>query len=249
MRSDTFIQAADWHVRHGIPCQDHVLVAGTNNVAVVADGCSSGEGSDYGAMAVARTVVSMSAALPLSQICQAGLTKWQEYAGATDSAMLATALRLEVSGGDAIFSAMGDGLGGVLDKDGGVWAWCIDWSNMPPYPWYTAMGQMGAWSQERSTGVLTIWQDGDVVETRLLDGNDPEVVIIAPSNWGSAWIGTDGWLTLGVNVPEIARQATAFKNKEGAFLKRRLGRWLQTLGKSGVYPTDDISMAAIQRET
>lgn len=250
MRSDTFVQAADWHVRQGIPCQDVALAAaGPTSVVVVADGCSRGEGSEYGALAVARTVVAMPSGLPLENLCQTGLRAWQGYVGAPNCAMLATAVRLEIVDHAATFSVMGDGVGGILAKDGTVWSWCIDWENMPPYPWYATMGRLEAWAQERPVGALTVWHESDVIETRVLDGANPEVILSAPDNWESAWIGTDGWLTLGVDVPELSRQATAFKNREGAFLKRRLGRWLQTLGKTGVFPSDDISMAAVLRET
>lgn len=255
MHTDTFVQAAEWHRRQGVPCQDSVLAQVKNKQAILAvsDGCSSGSGSEFGAQAVTRVLANEDWSLPLHRLAPL-LKPWKDLGQVQESAMLATALRCTVEqddggGLDATFECQGDGVGGMLLDDGSIWSWCTEWDNTPPYPWYENSDLQNQWMTQAKPGLLKIWKNDDLISTAELSPQNQKCTWIKPPmNWTAIWLGSDGWLTLGMTVPELAREVTSFKNKEGAFLKRRLSRMLATLSKQGVEPADDLGMVALIKE-
>lgn len=254
MHTDTFIQAADWHRRQGVPCQDSVYGEARDKAAVliVSDGCSSGAGSEFGAQAVSRVLANAHWRTDLGEV-GALLKPWRELGQVDNTAMLATALRCTVFETEwqtleAIFECQGDGVGGVLLEDGSTWSWCIEWDNTPPYPWYDNSELAEQWLSQAKPGVLKYWKNDELIMTQDIDPRNRSISILGPSKWKAIWLGTDGWLTLGMTVPALAKEVTAFKNTEGAFLKRRLGRMLTKLSKEGVEPSDDLGMVALIKE-
>lgn len=254
MHTDTFVQAAEWHRRQGVPCQDSAYgdAREKDAVLIISDGCSSGQGSEFGAQAVTRVLATSHWRTPLSEVGSL-LQPWKELGLVDDTAMLATALRCTVFETEwrsltALFECQGDGVGGMLLEDGSTWSWSLEWDNTPPYPWYDTSELATQWLAQAKPGILKYWQNEELIITQEIDPRNRSVSILGPAKWKAIWLGSDGWLTLGLSVPELAREVTAYKNTEGAFLKRRLGRMLSKLAKDGVEPGDDLSMVALIKE-
>lgn len=254
MHTDTFVQAADWHRRQGVPCQDSVYgeVSGVNAILAISDGCSSGSGSEFGAQAITRILATSHWRTPLQEVANK-LIQWKDLGKVDDGAMLATALRCTVDEDhdgdiDVTFDLQGDGIGGMLFEDGSTLSWCLEWNNTPPYLWYENSDLQKQWLAQAEPGVMRYWRNSELVQTIEVSPSDRRVWMKEAGDWKAIWLGSDGWLTLGLSVPEIAKEVTAYKNTEGAFLKRRLNRWLSSLSKKGIEPADDLSMVALIRE-
>ena len=253
-------------------CEDYALAGARDDgqpYAIVADGCSSSPDTDVGSRLLAH------AARRSLQLGHGRLDLgWAVRRAAACATLLdlpptcldATLLVATVGDGRIRVLVAGDGAVAARRRDSAVETWEVDCDGMPGYPSYALDG-------DRLSAYLT--QAGRRTVVRRLDGRCPEragadLVPAGPGRWrpgpdGLLWrleldpdrydtvvLLSDGCASFvdearePVPLAAVAAEVVAVKSGRGAFLRRRLRRFLKRAAARGWSHHDDLAAAAVR---
>lgn len=253
------------HLRGGMPCQDYALSRADPSfaAAVVSDGCSSGGNTDVGARLVAHSTLTSIIEVPTldersidrhshERDCRAMMALCLE-----PEDMLATSVYVAIWGDRSMSRIVGDGVTAAIHRDGRLVMNRIDWANNMPV--YRAYERVDGYRQfiiaHGGTGARAYAQH------IVAPGGDPEELIahhtVEDGLFGSCIdhdlrmyrylaVFSDGVTQVdGMDWRDVVAELMSFKSTEGAFVKRRMLRFLKDCQRHGKGPIDDIAMACI----
>ncbi|WP_050400456.1 protein phosphatase 2C domain-containing protein [Bradyrhizobium embrapense] len=251
------------HLRGGMPCQDYALSHTDSDffaAAIISDGCSSGGKTDVGSRVVAHSTLTAIIENPhldersIDRHCHDRDRRAMMALCLKPEDMLATSLYIAIWGDRAISRVVGDGVIAAVHRDGRLVMNKIDWANnMPVYRAYErrdnyrdfisahggpdALGfsqHVVSWDGEFSlphpveAGLVGTSIDHDLQMFRLIAVFSDGVTQVDGMDWR-----------------EVVTQLMSFKSTGGAFVKRRMLRFLKDCQAHGKGPIDDIAMACI----
>ncbi len=239
-------------------CQDYAR--STAGFAVLSDGCSSSAMSDVGARnlsnaAMLRNAVSAEAFDIDWVLRRAG--KAARYLGLAPSSLDATLLVAQWDKQDGLRCwAAGDGVIAVRHRSGRLSVWDIDDGPAPAYLSYQQDEKrlQSYWRQWGSSRRVTQFVDSQVVE--IVMESMTETYVFSRS-WPLAdveaiFLMSDGVKSFvdgnGEAVPlqKVVEQVCGIRSYKGAFVARRVGRFLKkTCVSRNWFHEDDISVAAL----
>ncbi|MCP1852884.1 MULTISPECIES: protein phosphatase 2C domain-containing protein [unclassified Bradyrhizobium] len=254
------------HLRGGLPCQDYALSksAPDHAIGVISDGCSSGGETDVGARVIARstfqaltlTVPRYFATFTVDDRCEILDDLAQSALGLEQSDMLATCGYVAATDRSLVVRLIGDGVI-AAKSDRELIMTRFDWAkNMPVYRAYADdkyagfIAAHGGEFVDAMTVTRHIRRDGVVTEKvipqPLYDFLRGLSDSISPRNYEFVAVFSDGVTQIdGMDWRDVVAQLMSFKSAEGAFVKRRMLRFLKDCQAHGKGPIDDISMACI----
>ncbi|MCP4352210.1 MAG: protein phosphatase 2C domain-containing protein [Desulfobacterales bacterium] len=239
-------------------CQDYVI-SGMTPVphVILADGCSSSDQTDTGARILthlARQYL-ISRCDDLEQIDYKHAGDWiirraemiAQQLGLNRSALDATLMIAFIIGCQARIMVYGDGVIGLVDYKGRRSFLEISFTgNAPYYLSYKIDSHRDQLYREKyfmkQVGQDVVSPDSAV---DFIFSASEYPIIIAASDGIVSFIDKTG---AKADLNEIFGQFTAFKNLNGAFLKRRVKRAVQDYEKSGLSHYDDLSVGAFFTE-
>ncbi len=239
-------------------CQDYVI-SGTTPVphVILADGCSSSDQTDTGARILAYLARQylITRDDDLEQIEYGHMGAWiihraettAQQLGLNRSALDATLMVAFIIGHQARIMVYGDGFIGLVDSEGRRSFLEISFTgNAPYYLSYKIDSHRDQLYQEKKF-MKKVGQDvvfpGSEVDLIFPVSEYP--IIMTASDGIASFIDKTG---AKADLNEIFEQFTAFKNLNGAFLKRRVKRAVQDYEKSGLSHYDDLSVGAFLTE-
>lgn len=261
------------HLRGGMPCQDYALSAApdTGAYAIVSDGCSTGGHTDVGARIVALSTAAIladfaasRAPMPIDPVCFTNETNARLDLGLEQEDMLATCLYAkaypELPG--VLIRMIGDGVIAYRTREDALWIGRLDWAkNMPMYRAYLAdQYQQFSAAHANSDPATTFtchYRRGDPShEPRDWDftlglraslaGKELYLNSEDAGTLTEVAIFSDGVTQVdGMDWRDVVAELMSFKSTEGAFVKRRMLRFLKDCQAHGKGPVDDIAMACI----
>lgn len=272
MHADSMFVIGTDHIKAGLPCQDYAVTGSGKEqeftYAIVSDGCSSGRRTDMGSRI---TATSMERALLAFQGNQAAM--WQDQRESMLAAMAALGCEFEDLYATCIYAyyspkeryvhVRGDGAVAWKFPDGSIEMVSFDWgslgqNNPPFYPAYGLVGPVletfkehyAADPAEALYSLRHQTADGEAtllgIDKYSLQEGIEGIRLPIPDEAVAVAIFTDGIM----RVPELAwheviQRLLAFKSPNGAFVRRRMMRFLDNLAKDGSRPADDLACAAI----
>ena len=278
--ADHHFVIGDDHVMQGKPCQDHALSLEKENIAiaVVSDGCSSGNETDMGARVltfgtlrallvhydVTSSLPSMSTIEAERSIIEKNI---RSSLGLTQGDMLATCVCIAITPSGGFAHLMGDGVIAVRMRDGRLLLSRFEWDgNMPAYPAYrqdefasfiAAHGGDNTakrFSEERviryPSGTET---NVDLIPMTMSEGISGVTRVFSAlavqEEIETIAVFTDGIFQIdGVDWKDAAEELLCFKNMSGAFAKRRMNAAMKKYRNKGAGPRDDCAYAVIHIE-
>ncbi|MEY9237673.1 hypothetical protein ABIF68_005913 [Bradyrhizobium japonicum] len=253
------------HLRGGLPCQDYAIskTYPTFAGAVVSDGCSSGGRTDVGARVVAHSTMISLLENPFLDERSIDLRSHQRdqrammalYLEPED--MLATSLYVAIWGDKAMSRIVGYGVAAAVTRDGRLVMNRIEWAgNMPVYRAYERADDYqqfiaahgGKTAQAYSQHVFS--PGGDPVELviplTVEDGIVGSCIDHDVRGYSHIAVFSDGVTQVdGMDWRDVVTALMSFKSTGGAFVKRRMLRFLKDCQAHGKGPIDDIAMACI----
>lgn len=265
--ADCSFQIGAQHLRSGLPCQDYA-VAGTVDTrayAIVSDGCSSGGRTDVGARLIALR--EECAVVDMVLTSNQSIPRLRSVLGLNHRDTLATLVKVVAIPPNKYLSAsfglkvQGDGVVAIKSPSGLTFT-KYEWKNNAPcYPVYEEddfkgfidlQGGLSApafhvetWWYTSSSGYHIMDETYRTVEESLYGSDDSIVGSFVPGTCVAVF--SDGVFQVdGMAWQDVVTSLMEFKSTEGAFVKRRLNRFLSVEAKAkGRGPLDDIAMAAI----
>ncbi|UFX42154.1 protein phosphatase 2C domain-containing protein [Bradyrhizobium sp. 41S5] len=261
------------HLRGGMPCQDYALSAAPESgaYAIVCDGCSTGGHTDVGARIVAHsTAVFLAdyagsrAPLPIDAACFTNDKNARLDLGLSQEDMLATCLYAkaypELPG--IHLRMVGDGVVAYRSQSGAIWMARLDWAkNMPLYRAYLEDSNISfckAHADSDPATTLTCHRrdgqrqiehrDWDFAHSLRRSIGGQEFYLNSEDTGGLVDVAvlSDGVTQVdGMDWRDVVAELMSFKSTEGAFVKRRMLRFLKDCQAHGKGPLDDIAMACI----
>ncbi|WP_454629689.1 protein phosphatase 2C domain-containing protein [Bradyrhizobium cenepequi] len=260
------------HLRGGLPCQDYAISGYGNEVdfAILADGCSSGGQTDVGARIVAHTT-----AIALKRdtgtlnnetvdfFCRYLDFEAQKKLGLETDDMLATCAYVAAfsDADDIVARIIGDGVLASIDESGDILMARHDWhGNMPAYRAYQfddydtfIRAHGGDLSATCAFEHLHARRAGrwdstvrDLSLGEALKGVTHTISTMTPARKRAVAVFSDGVTQVdGMDWRDVVAELMSFKSTGGAFVKRRMLRFLKDCQAHGKGPIDDISMACI----
>jgi hypothetical protein len=249
--------------------------AGGGPYAILADGCSSSPDTDVGARLLVRALERPFAAMTAFDLPAFGAlySEAVERAAACAAslgldphALDATLAAVRVSGGRWIASCYGDGVVAVASRCGTITIREITYARgCPRYVSYIASPERAlAFARcEGNTKLVTTWRvsaaDGAVLwkETEasrepfeVFEGPMRDCVAVCAMSDGALAVtapgGAETWRAREpVPLAECVSELLAFKSARGAFVRRRLRRFLDDCARRGWQLGDDLSLAAV----
>ncbi|TDI48201.1 MAG: hypothetical protein E2P02_01580 [Acidobacteria bacterium] len=252
-------------------CEDYALAGELDDgrpFAIVADGCSSSAGTDVGARILAR-IARHSLELNDGQLDMAWVIR-RAAACATllnlgPTALDATLMVATMDGGQAKVLVAGDGAVAARRCDGSVETWELDCDGAPGYPSYalhparlqayldqagarTVVHRLGGYPLDRSESRLRppephSWSTGDehfLWSLELDPGRYDSVVLL--SDGATSFTDAKGQA---VSLQVIAEEVLAVRSGCGAYLLRRVRRFLKGAAKRGFRHHDDLAAAGL----
>ena len=242
---------------------------------ILSDGCSSSPDTDVGARllvrAAERTLLGLggAAARDLAEVhteaARLALT-WAELLGLRPQAVDATLLTAHLDGGELVLGCSGDGVVCLQTRAGAVDVYSISYpSGYPLYPSYAhqparllALGDDGRPRKEvrhlRSASPEERLRPGG---TSVVD-SPTEVFSLKAADYKFAALFSDGVHSFfhpgqpgaggrGEPVPldEVLQDLISFKSTRGAFVGRRMKRFLKDCRQRGWQHADDLSVGAL----
>lgn len=250
------------HLRGGMPCQDYALSQTGPHfaAAVVSDGCSSGGRTDVGSRVVAHSTLTSIIENPhlderwIDGHCHERDRRAMMALCLKPEDMLATSVYVAIWGDLAMSRIVGDGVTAAVLRDGRLVMNRVDWANNMPV--YRAYGRQDYYQQfVAAHGGLQA-----LAFSQHVAGPDGEFSL--PHTVQDGLVGTcidhdlqmfrfiavfsDGVTQVdGMDWRDVVAQLMSFKSTEGAFVKRRMLRFLKDCQAHGKGPIDDIAMACI----
>jgi hypothetical protein len=273
MHADAHFVIGQAHVTGGKPCQDYAAAGDLSRggaYAVISDGCSSGGRTDVGARIVTlATEYELKLALPpaatINEITAAVSTRQRQtfqlsnpLFGLTNSDLLATCGYILVDRKRRFVHLQGDGIIAYRLPDGRLYCGQIEWvDNMPAYPAYQHdnFEQFNAYhgsDLSASKATLVWWAEGregwEAIAANDLTLAEAErgTTIHLPDGVTQVALFTDGVTQIqGLDWQQAVWELMTFKTTAGAFVKRRLGRFVRDAAKNGWSTLDDLAYAVI----
>ena len=256
--------------RQHMVCEDYAVASlHPNPHLIMCDGCSTSPNTDIGAR-----ILAMSAQRFLKEhfkiSAQTCLSYYELGYGTINTAkQIIELLELDISCLDATLMiavpfrdvlqvyVYGDGyVTAVNASDELVYTNIAYEQNMPYYLSY--------WIDEERKSLYLLYNRGgekvvtltkcynDQKHVQVLDYNAPLTFTFPGDTYSLAALMSDGvasFLSLEDNqkipVNEVLKQLVAYKTTKGDFVKRRTKRMLKNYSRQNIYPTDDVSVAAI----
>jgi hypothetical protein len=266
---DSYFAIGKRHSEQCMPCQDYSLAVASSDYAyaIVSDGCSTGNKTDVGSrlttLVVSKIIHEITGKVNWQQIMDwhfdflhTHLKIPQHILNLTEMDMLATCVSAIATVDNELYmQILGDGVIGVVYRDGTMRLDRIEWSdNIPFYPIYRSdMNRFNANHQNNAMPIMkcSVLINGDNVET--FDSTySIDLMQELPSDYGPLdaieYIGvfSDGVCQLvGYNWIEATKALLKFPTSKGAFFKRRLSSIIRQLQKEGKGPIDDIAGAVL----
>lgn len=244
-------------------CQDYALNGSTPtglHYIIVSDGCSSSKDTDIGARILAMT------AKGLIDFAHMGYEAFGSMVirrandvrvsfGLDVSCLDATLLVVVVDEktGKMYTNVYGDGYLIKTIKDSGDVFMC-EWkfqSGAPFYLSYWLHERYNNYKNQYGSEALVIKSFSNGVEYLSLElGYQEQIVHPDEMNFSSLILSSDGLDSFTgcvrcYKAVEMHRPFIEFKNTNGEFLKRRMGKECESLAKSFIYHQDDLGMAAL----
>lgn len=256
------------HLRGGLPCQDYALsFAGPDHAsAVISDGCSSGGHTDIGARIAARSTRTALAWSSwnyfnenmIDRFCRSHDSFGRSALNLDQADMLATVGYVAIVKNHLCVRLIGDGVIAAKHSRGVVMT-RVDWDqNMPLYRAYADDDYAGfvmAHGGDRAAEVVKVTRHarGDVAPATdkiipqplyaMLSGFTDRLDV---RDFNFVAVFSDGVTQVdGMDWRDVVTELMSFKSAEGAFVKRRMLRFLKDCQKHGRGPIDDIAMACI----
>ncbi|TAI67628.1 protein phosphatase 2C domain-containing protein [Bradyrhizobium sp. Leo170] len=256
------------HLRGGMPCQDYALSYASDifGAAVVSDGCSSGGRTDVGARVVAHSTLTSLMEAPRfnERIVDHYSHRRDECARSAlylqPDDLLATCVYVAISGDRAMSRIVGDGVAAGIDRDGRLVMNRIEWAkNMPVYRAYwrtdeyrafiTAHGGMDARALSQHIFAPDCAPSEFIGRHTVEDGLVGTSIDHDLQMFRFIAVFSDGVTQVdGMDWRDVVTELMSFKSTEGAFVKRRMLRFLRDCLRHGKGPIDDIAMACIHIE-
>lgn len=261
---DSFFTIARQH----LICQDYAIAAVEPfPLLILSDGCSSSRDTDIGS----RLLVKSAQKILCSALKTGAFPSYQELGAAILANAVAAAdclalrrsaldatLLIAMFSGDAVTVMMyGDGHLATIRRDGGLEYVSVSHNdNMPYYLnyWTDEPRKRQYWAENRDgkDAVTITTHSGQQQETRLSDYDAPLVWTFPVSEYRLVALCSDGVAAFSsietgqiVPVEQMLEGLLAFKTTAGEFATRRAKRLLKELDKQGIYPADDLSVAAM----
>lgn len=261
MHSDSHFVIGQAHTNGGQPCQDYALTGSlpSGAFAVVSDGCSSGGRTDVGARIVALATAEAIRQTPKSiHDKRRGLIEAARHLyGCSQDDLLATCLYAVVTKKHSFVHIQGDGVVALRQPDDTLLLAKYEWSkNAPAYPVYAADGYRSF--RQFYSGVATPlsaewwqWRGGqfsrrDDAGYTLSEGIAGIRLPLDLAVHRCVALFTDGVAQIdNIDWKDAVVELLGFKTTEGAFAKRRLGRFVKDARLGGRGPIDDLAYAVI----
>ncbi len=275
--NDHSFQIGEQHLRQGKPCQDYALSGTLSSnqeaFAIVSDGCSSGDKTDFGSRLV--TIATLRAleeprpqrlGVEIKAARDAYLESYRASLHLNYQDLLATSLFAITNGDGVLISITGDGVI-ALKYEHALVIEIYKWQNNTPYypiyrvsqldnsfveshnntlePFTKKTFVMGSLdSVQRATTGYTVTEGMKGVE-QLLGREHDEY-----GQLQTLALFSDGAEQV-VNVPTetVVENLLAFKSFSGQYAVRRMNRFLQEARGTGRGPLDDIAYAVIHYES
>ena len=244
--------------------------------AILADGCSSSPDTDVGARLLVRCLERPFAAMSAFETPSFGAlySASVEEAGAHAAALGldarsldATIVAVRVAGERWVASCYGDGAIAVVGRSGTIEIVEVEYARgCPRYVSYIASPERAlAFARcEGNTKLVTrshVSVDGVVLSKQTTPSAEPfevlsgyvrDVVAVCATSDGARAVtapgGGETWRAREpVALAECVAELVAFKTARGAFVRRRLRRFLDDCARRGWQLGDDLSVAAIHR--
>ncbi len=263
---DCFFSMAKQHV----VCQDYALSGMLPHpFAILCDGCSSSKHSDVGARILAMSAKKFLAAhyskadTSLPSYREAGLAIIRTARAAAEllelerSCLDATLLLAFPVEGEIQVYVYGDGYIAAVDNSGELSYARISFrENMPYYlSYWTDEKRHSLYLRHNHLGRDVLVQDrftGAEQESGTLQYDAPLGFVFSQQDYSLVALLSDGLASLSsiaenrmIPEREVLEQLMAYKTTKGDFVQRRTKRLIKNYTKQDIYPTDDLSVAAM----
>lgn len=270
--ADSYFHIGASHLTAGRACQDyaaHGPVNGGGVVAIVSDGCSTGDRTDIGARVVAlatqRAIDRVwwgTDRVAIERLYT--LRAAQSLLGLTPRDMLATCVYAVLSEDEGFVHLHGDGVIAWIERNGTTVMKRYEWAdNRPAYPIYE-LDAYTAFVREHggdlieprlSVETFCVWPDetgthlqkqefplGDAIRGITFPFSPLSLPrLVAVFSDGITQVDEVGWTV-------AVQECLAFKTLAGEFAKRRMIRFIKDSRAFGKGPLDDIAYAVIHAE-
>ncbi len=262
LKTDHSFHIGEQHLRTGKPCQDYAL-SGTD-YAIVADGCSSGGMTDFGARLISLALKQAAVTGPLPGLVdrtQAYLDTMRRSLELDTRDMLATGLIAIAHSPEHVgVVVLGDGVIIEQAAHGTLYAYKYEWSDNAPFYLAYTQADRASFLARQPTLTCERWtiQGSDTWKHVRTTDQSVAMAIREGVNWSTGLIErgdkppravglfSDGVLQVD-NLPwqKVVWELMSFKSTNGQFATRRMNRFLTDAKKIGRGPIDDIAMAVI----
>lgn len=261
------------HLKVGKPCQDYAISGTTERdaFAIVSDGCSSGGHTDIGArLSVLATKNAIAAhkevhrvvdPVSVSTVCVINLVSYQELLNLSIRDLLATNVWAVLEDRtDLTVHVTGDGVFAIC-IDGAVTAYRYEWHNNTPfYMAYERDPELSAGFKAHHGEVLSpltceVWDiagEHTLLDSISLGAEEGMRGVTSrftfPSSASECFVAlfSDGVEQVGDRPwQDVVKSLLSFKSTSGAFVTRRMNRYLREEAALGNHPVDDIACAVI----
>lgn len=256
-------------------CQDYTVAENSSTATpyvILSDGCSTSPDTDIGArllIKAAEQILKTHQEEEPSQLARDAsflALKWAETIGLTPQSIDATLLTAYISGDELLVACSGDGVIVVGSAAGSVDAYSVSYpAGYPLYPAYVHQPERfdALLSTDRSQKEVNHFHSPSIDEPLLLEStfssnSITQVFRFRTSDYKYAAVVSDGvhsflstdQTTLGkrvepVQMAEVLKELVSFKSLNGAFVARRVKKFLKDSKSRQWQHADDLSIGVI----
>lgn len=247
-------------------CQDYVIARNDGPYVVLSDGCSSSLDTDVGSRLLVRGAEKIvkdhgfDKAEQLHKEAARLALHWAALIGVPAEAVDATLMTVHVSGESLIVACSGDGVILLESRDGSLDLFVIaSPSGYPYYPSYLhqperlseliannrTTKEIKHYSRSNLLGVTT---SDSLTEVFKLNARDYKYAAVASDGINSFYLtrqSANGKKMEDVSLLDVLDEFWSFKNFNGAFVQRRLNRFMKDAHANGWQHADDLSIGVI----
>ena len=242
-------------------CEDYAYAGinhNGNHVAIISDGCSSSDDTDFGARAFTRSAFNTGIDLEYSTSLyfRAERLLYNSLRDAVESVerlnlsrfcLDTTLFYLEEYRDYVNIITSGDGFVIAKSDDGRISLWKIEYPSGAPFYFSYSLDLSRENRYREEFGMnreITRYLIGDET-TEMSADQDAFGFKLPKDNYEFVAVCSDGIDTFDMPVVEVVKELSSFKNYTGEFVKRRVRAFLKKCRKNNINHSDDISMAAI----
>jgi serine/threonine protein phosphatase PrpC len=221
-------------------CQDYAVAR--DAYAIVSDGCSASPDTDIGARLLVKAAEQLLHTnhdrSALHEAAARLALEWAKPINLPPESLDATLLTAFISDDELLVTCSGDGVIVAERNDGGLDVHVISFPS--GYPFYPAY-----WHQpDRLDAFLST--SGPIEQTRHFRFKTSEYKYVALVSDGiHSFLNTSQTITSPVSMAEVLGELVSFKSLHGAFVARRVKRFIKDCRARGWQHSDDLSIAAI----